>query len=228
MDPQKAYDLFSVAATRTVPLSTGRVCFSDITDSHSAEIRAGKSRTFAIALAKKYLKACEVLEELEKGLETSPHADRLFRVPPVYANKKQAMSPGPRSCAIVPFFKTTPLQQPLTFVNENRITCPSPSTMLDRAVSTVKCCLESRAYQHYRFACQAIFLFLLYLPIFVLFSFCVFLILASLYLAFHPVALGKLALHGILRLIHAGMAHTAVENNFGGAHVGDSWISTWF
>jgi len=228
MDPQRAYDLLSVAATRSVPLSTGRVCFFELTDSHSAEIRAGKSRTDSLGLAKKYLKACEALEELEKGLEASPQPARLYRAPQVYANKGKAKFPDPRSCAIVPFVKTAPLQHPLTFTNESQIACHLPSNMLDRAVFTAKSCLESRAYQHYCFAFKTVFQILVYLPMFVLMSFCVFLILASLYLAFHPAVLGKLALQGISRLIHAGMECAAIEINLGSTHVGDSWIPTWF
>ena len=227
MDPQRAYDVLSVAATRSVPLSTGRVCFFELTDSHSAEVRAGKSRTESLSLAKKYLKACEALEELEKGLETSPQPARLYRAPQVYNNKCPAQSPDPRSCAIVPFVKTAPVRHPLTSTKDEPIVSPMPSNVLDRAATCFSSCLKTRIFQHYCFACKFAFQVLVYVPIFVLMAFCVFCVLASLYLAFHPAVFAKLTLQSILRLVHAGMEHAAAEINLGQA-VTDSWIPTWF
>jgi len=76
MDPQRAYDALSLAATRSAPLSTGRVCFFEFNDIHATEVRACKSRTDCLSLAKKYVKVWDAIEELEKGLENSPHSAR--------------------------------------------------------------------------------------------------------------------------------------------------------
>ena len=96
MDPQRAYDVLSLAATRSAPLSTGRVCFFEFNETHAAEVRACKTRTDSHALAKKYLKACDALEDLEKGLENSPQSARVYRAAQLYGSKVVLKSPDPR------------------------------------------------------------------------------------------------------------------------------------
>ena len=70
MDPQRAYDVFQAAAMTTSVLSQGRVCFFEMNDAHFSEVRSMKSRNEAAALAKKYVKACEAVAELEKAFGT--------------------------------------------------------------------------------------------------------------------------------------------------------------
>ena len=118
MDPQRAYDVFQAAAMTTPVLSQGRVCFFEMNDAHFSEVRSMKSRNEAAALAKKYVKACEAVAELEKAFETHATPTRMYRSPQVYHN-----SPAPigkdSSLAIVPLVKGAPVAAPLSVCNSD-------------------------------------------------------------------------------------------------------------
>ena len=228
MDPQRAYDVLSLAATRSAPLTTGRVCFFEFSEIHAAEVRACKSRTDCLGLPKKYVKACDAIEELEKGLENSPHSARMYRAPQVYSNKSVGKCPDPRASAIVPFVKTAPVQHPLVSALNSQPVPVEPHNVLDRVIDKFSACLKSRVALHYGFALKAAFHIMVYLPMFVLMCVCAYFVCAACYLAFHPVVLAKMLLLSVTNLLNAGIERVASDLNAGVPPPSDSWIPTWF
>ena len=126
MDPQRAYDVFQAAAMTTSMLSQSRVCFFEIPDPHFAEVRGMKSRNEAAALAKKYVKACGAVAELEKPLETNVTPTRMYRSPQVCHNSPAPISQDP-SLAIVPLVKGAPVDAPLSACNSDFSRRESPN-----------------------------------------------------------------------------------------------------
>jgi len=226
MDPQRAYDVLSLAATKSAPLSTGRVCFFEFNELHSAEVRACKSRTDCLSLAKKYVKAWDAIEDLEKGIEAFPHSARLYRAPQTYNIKGVGKSPDPRVGAIVPFVKTAPVERPLLQVAPKSMS-DQPHGAVEILFSAFAACRASRVVKHYGCALKAMFHVAAYLPLFVLMCACAYSVLTALYLAFNPVVLAKLVLLSAKNVVIAGIERVASDLNNVGPSVTDSWIPTW-
>lgn len=228
MDPQRAYDVLSLAATRSVPLSTGRVCFSEFKEIHAAEVRACKSRTDSLGLAKKYLKACEALEDFEKGLENSPNPARMYRAPQLYDNKGVSKTPDPSSGAIVPFAKTTPIEHPISFTPESQPVALRSHNVCERALITLTACSKSRVAQHYYSVLNIAFQIAVCLPLLMLICFCAYFTLTALYLVFHSAVLARLVLQMAKDVVSLGIEHVALQSNSEGLNVSETWIPTWF
>ena len=121
MDPERARKLFEQAVVFSVQTSSGIAELYRLTPDQESFVKQSTKRSDTLMLAKKYLKAADAVEELEKALSAFPGLDTVLAPVPIHRQPQPYQVRGPGNGQIVPYIPVAPARSNVLPVAKNGV-----------------------------------------------------------------------------------------------------------
>ena len=180
MDPERARKLFEQAAVFSVQTSSGLAELYRLTPDQESFVKQSTKRSDTLMLAKKYIKAADAVEELEKALSAFPGLDSSLAPVPIQRQPQPYQVRGPGNGQIVPYIPVAPARY-------QRAACRQEWGLdwFNLNVAVQRICAW-RVWGWYWFALKTLIVILAFAPLLILVAFTVQVVAAVLYVAAHP------------------------------------------
>lgn len=206
MDPERARKLFEQAAAFSVQTSSGLSELYNMTPAQESFVKQSTKRSDSLTLAKKYLKASEAVEDLEKALSSFPGFEVAPPPAPLRNNHAPHFVRGPGGGQIVPYLPVAPARFERA---ARRQELGLDWFNLNNAMQAIT---SWKMWKWYWRVLKVLLIVLALAPLFILVAFTFQVAAAVLYLASHPELLIK-ASFGLARFFPT-LASTAIGNMY--------------